>query len=50
LPDADEIPDETVECAVAGINNVGMCGEHRQDLIRRLAAGQEVICPLNLLV
>jgi hypothetical protein len=43
LPDADDVADETMECAVAGINHVGMCGEHRQDVIRRLTPDQEVI-------
>jgi hypothetical protein len=43
LPDADDVADATIECAVAGIGNVGMCGEHRQDVIRRLAAGQELV-------
>jgi hypothetical protein len=43
LPDGDEVADETMECAVAGINHVGMCGEHRQDVIRRLTSGQELI-------
>jgi hypothetical protein len=43
LPDADDVADETIECVVAGIDHVGMCGEHRQDTIRRLTAGQELI-------
>jgi hypothetical protein len=43
LPDADDIADATIDCAVTGTDNVGMCGEHRQDVIRRLAAGQELV-------
>ena len=43
LPDADDVADATIECAVAGIDRVGMCGEHRQDIIRQLTPGQELV-------
>lgn len=42
-PADDDVPSRTYECNLAGINHMSLTGEHRQDNIRELRAGEQLI-------